>query len=273
MAETTIDLSKLSDEELTPKQLKQRIKNREKKARLRANKQNTENNASSSSKKSKPLKKEEVKLTDAEYTQQVIDDKTHRIERNPKAAVVSIAETTEARTLAFKVNEINMITDFTRSNMGTKRVSFQEGQQLLELFEVDVSQNIDKFIELASSFGIGSKRTLSEYKKVKAKEKKKLERIEAFKTESIANETPEETKEREAQVKAVEKTEADLEKAKEALRVAEEKLHNAKELENDGFTKRAEAQKVRKLEAEAKAEAQSEVETKVDTEDKQEDKK
>jgi len=230
MAETTIDLSKLSDEELTPKQLKQRIKNREKKARLRANKQNTENNASSSSKKSKPLKKEEVKLTDAEYTQQVIDDKTHRIERNPKAAVVSIAETTEARTLAFKVNEINMITDFTRSNMGTKRVSFQEGQQLLELFEVDVSQNIDKFIELASSFGIGSKRTLSEYKKVKAKE---------------------------------------------ALRVAEEKLHNAKELENDGFTKRAEAQKVRKLEAEAKAkaEAQSEVETKVDTEDKQEDKK
>jgi len=259
------DLSKLTDEQLTPEQLKKRVKRRNQKAKKRAK------DASSNSKKVNSTKKQqasasqeqktvaEPRLSDEEFQAQKIEEKTSRIKQNPRASVVTLAESVEAKSVAFKINEINMISAFTRDNMGTDRLSFENGAILIELFQNKVISSIENYIHTAASFGVGGRRTLEEYKKEQktlqnneVTAQKKLDRIQRTNELSITREIPAETKQRESEDKTLEKANLDLEKALEALEKAQVKVdeakqasESAKETVDNGFKERIDAQKQR----------------------------
>ncbi|MFA6195329.1 MAG: hypothetical protein WC656_01640 [Sulfurimonas sp.] len=199
-----------------------------------------------------------VRLTDEEYTQNILDKKSAKVEKNPKGSVVSTAETSESRALAFKVDEVNMITDFTRSNMGTDRLSFDDGAVLIKMFKHNVTDNLAKFIEQAYSFGIGSKWALREYKEAQRVLKANEDRIAKEREKSISSETTAETKEREAQEQAVKKALLELEKAEEALAKAQEAKMKAIAEQDSGYEQRIIAQNERQINERAEAKAKAE---------------
>lgn len=225
----------LRDDELTAEQLKKRNKKREQRERQRAAKADQSNPSTTFTTTQEPaakpasVSKMPERLTNEEYTQQQIDKKSSKIERNPKGSVVSTAETSESRSVAFKVDEINTITEFTRAHMGTEKVSFESGAELLKFFKHNISNNIDKFITLAYSHDIGSRWALAEYKETLRKEKIKHAQVADQRAFSISNEIAAETKEREIQEKAVEKSASELERAQDVLNKAQEALLKAQE--------------------------------------------
>lgn len=260
--------------ELTPEQIEQRReKSRAKRAKQRAKKEapQTQEQQSPAAKQNTQKKPQDqrVRLTDEEYIKQQLEFKSKKIEMNPKDSVVSIAESSEAKTLAYNVNEVNAIAEYVRNNMGSK-VSLDVGVMLIKTFQEGVTKTIDEYIKLANSHGIGSRRALALYREAQAKEKNRAVAQELFKNKTIENETPEETKEREIQEKALEKATQEFEKAKEAVTRALDAMKKADELKlealsifNDGFEKRGAAQKERKqIEAEkAKIEKEKAKET------------
>jgi hypothetical protein len=225
----------LRDDELTAEQLKKRNKNREQKERQRAAKTGQSNPSTSFTTTQEPaakpasVRKMPERLTDEEYTQQQIDRKSSRIARNPKGSVVSTAETSESRSLAFKIDEINIITEHTRANIGTERVSYADGEKILKFFKHNISDNVDRFLNLAYSFDIGSKRARIEYKETERKARARDAQIAAQRGTSIVDEIASETKERETHEKAVEKSASELERAQDVLNKAQEALLKAQE--------------------------------------------
>lgn len=248
--ETKQDTSNLSDSELTPKQLAQRVRNRAKKAKKKlANSGNANSAPAPVSTSKEDVEKRQyapAKLSDEEYTKELIDKKSERVSRNPRAAVVSIAETNESRALAFKINEINMITDYTRSNMGGSKISFDDGAKLINMFKDDITANIEKFIALANSLGIGSRYSLREYEENQNKIKAREKSDEARREKSKESEIPLETKEREAMEKTLEKTKADLAKAQDTLIKAQKDAATAEDNLKQNFQDTLFAQKTRK---------------------------
>lgn len=239
--------------ELTPEQIEQmREKKRQKRARQKANKAQ---NAPQPQEKTMSANNQKVRLTDEEYAKQQLEFKSKKIEMNPKDAIVSIAEASEAKTLAYSVNEVNAIAEYVRNNMGAK-VPLDTGVMLIKIFQESVAKPIEEYIKLANSHGIGSRRGLALYRETQTKEKNKAAAQELFRNKTIENEIPEETKEREAHEKTLEKAVLELEKAKEALRKAEELKAEAQNVLNEGFAKRSSNQKERKrVEAEKAKEA------------------
>ncbi|MBW6487476.1 hypothetical protein [Sulfurimonas sp.] len=252
---------------LTLEQTEQRReKNRVKRARQRARKlQETlhdkplkENPEPVKAPQKKPQERR-ARLSNEEYAKQQLEFKSKRIEMNPKDAVVSIAEATEAKTLAYNVSEVNTIAEYVRSNLGS-RVPMDLGILLINTFQEGVAKTIEDYIKLANSQGIGSRRALALYKEVQTKEKNRAVAQELFREKTIESETPEETKEREAQEKALEKATAELAKATAELAKAKEALVKAEELEAEaekvldaGFEKRHADQKEREKAEAAKA--------------------
>ena len=240
--------NQLSDAELTPEELARREKNRARKQKIKEQKANQQQ---ATTDKPKP-QNTKVRLTDEEYTQQQLEKKSTQLGKNPKGSVVSIAETTESRSIAFKINEINMITDNVRSSMGTDKISFEDGAKILKFFKHNISDKIDGFMELAYSYGIGSKWSLVEYDEKTKKEKARAKEILQQREKFMAIETPIEAKEREAQEKVLEKATVELEKLKESLHKAEEALLKAQTEHEEGFKTRIAQQRERaKLAAEA----------------------
>ena len=209
------------------------------------------------------------RLSQEEYTQGLIDKKSQKIKDNPKSAVVSTADSEESKLIAYKINEINQITDFVRSRMGGDIISFADGIELLMEFKDGVLQNLENFIKHAHSKGVGSKYAIIEYKEIIRKEnaRKRIfqERIE----KSMLAETDTEKKEREATEKEIAKANTDLNKAQETINKAqaskEEALATLESLrarEMEELNARAAAQKVRRQEEQAAAKEAKEAKAK-----------
>lgn len=256
--------------ELTPEQIeKRRAKNRARSEKKKlARQEEQKNNAPAQNKPTKQTKQTNQRpqrQSEEEYLEGLISSKSERIQRDPRNSIVSTAEAYESRTLAFAVREVNTIADYVRNNFGTERVSTDVGIELIDFFSENIKKNIDDYISLACSNGIGSRRTLSEYRDEQRKQKNREIAEENFRNKTIQNETPDETKEREQHEKAVEKAQSEIDKANEAMQKAKEALEKAEqckaeslEILSDGYSKRHEAQKERK-----QAEAQKAKEAKL----------
>jgi len=165
----------IPDSELTPEQLKKRERNRANRAKRKAK---TQSENGSLATEQPPVKKQErKKLSYEEREEQMKLKKSAKVERNVRDSVVILAETSEARALAYKVDEINRITDYTRSFMGTDKISFKVGQKLLEMFNGTIIGTLDEFMELAAQNNIGSPWSLDEYKNLNKIKKDKIKKV------------------------------------------------------------------------------------------------
>jgi len=253
MAENT----PLKDSELTPEQLKKREKNRRKNAARKARKakdaqQVKENNTNSVKQATpdaeKPAEKDYRQIREERKAER-FNRKSSKLENNADDAVVVVAESIESRAIAFPLDEINRITENIRRNMGSERISFETGIDLLSKFQQRVQSNLELFIELAHANNIGSKYAIRQYDEEKAKKDKRM-------TRSMQSETPEEAKEREVLDKALEKATDAVEKQYEALEKAKETYKKALEDVDLAARKRIEAGEQRAREAkEAEREA------------------
>lgn len=255
--------------ELTPEQIQaKRERNRAKNERKKLAKAQAKNDESPQPKNTQPQNKNtqpqlannanqnkrEV-LTDEEYNKRQVEFKSKKIQENPKSAVVSIAEASEARTLAYSIRDINMIAEFVRNNMGSERVPMEVGTHLISHFRDNVEKSLQEYVDLANSYGIGGKRSLFEYRQEQKKIKNRELAEENFRNKVIENENASETKEREQQEKALEKAQAEIDKLKESLEKAVLTKIEASEALSQGYQNRHAAQKERRLESAKKAEA------------------
>jgi len=195
-------------------------------------KKSSENNTKPVTKKDNK-KKQPPKKSREERIKEARERKILKVEEN-KDAIVTIAETNDAKNLAFKVQEISIITSFIRSNFGFS-ISFEKAQYLLKKYQESLNE-INSFIDEAHAEGIGSSRALKDYKKSLAKkiaaekaEKNRAKKLAKKLAMSREQETPEETKERETIEKQILKAEEIFDKAQEALLKAEENFNEAME--------------------------------------------
>ena len=188
MAENT----PLKDSELTPEQLKKREKNRKKRAARAARKAEAAKQAANGNNTdSKKPVQTNFRKTREEIEAERFNRKTSKLEKNAEDAVVVVAESRESRSIAFPLDEINIITSTIRRNMGSERISFETGIDLLTKFQERVQSNVELFIDLAHSKKIGSKYGIRNYEEEEAKRSRRM-------LHSMQNETPDEAKEREA---------------------------------------------------------------------------
>lgn len=246
----------LKDSELTPEQLKKREKNRRRKAAKKAKAQQ-ETKIVQQPKNEKPAP-ENRKQTREERMAERYNRKASKLENYAEDAVVVVAESMESRAIAFPLDEINRITENIRNNMGSDRISFETGIDLLTKFRERVMDNITSFIELAHDNEIGSKYLIDRDADEKKKRAKRIERSMKF-------ETPEEAKEREALDKALEKAKETVEKQYEMLQKVKETYKKALEDVDTATEKRIEAGEQRAREAKEAEKAKKEAEKAAET--------
>lgn len=260
-------ITTVPDSELSQDQLKKREKNRANRAKKKAK---DKSKIDLATEQPAQEKKVDRRPSYEEREKQQLDKKTAKIERNAKGSVVIIAETAEARSLAFKVDEINRITDFTRSFMGTDRVTFSVGQELIEMFNHKILGNIDEFMALAAKNNIGSRWTLDEYNKEQKYINNKIKKVAEKRDRFISNENSAEKKAREISEKLLDKAKSDVElaqenfiKSLEALEKQKDTLDQVSKTHADQFIDSISMQNER-LKAENKA-SDNEAETKTIT--------
>lgn len=157
-------------------------------------------------------KPQNKRLTREERLTQMEESKIAAIKRNPEHSVVVNAEMIETKNIAYNVNKIDAIVNFARKNMGIQKISFTQGQELVDDFR-EITTKVNMFIEKAHSMGIGFKDDLKAYQY-------KLQKNKEFEDYILEEEVDSETKEREAAQKTVEKADNALNKALEAVKEA-----------------------------------------------------
>jgi colicin import membrane protein len=179
--------------------------------------------------------------------------KIDKVKSDGRDTVVVFADTNEAKNIAYKVDEINIISSYARNFMGTNFLSFEKGASIIKGFNESVMSSMDEFLDLAHSLDIGSRRGLAEYKE-EARNKKGAEKALAAKMNtSLELENAVEKKEREADEAKLLKAQDASNKAQEVLAKAQEDLSEAQASAEENFEKRYSIQMERKAEEEAKA--------------------
>lgn len=244
------NIATLADKDLTPEELAKRVKNRDKRAAQKKKKSESIKDDKKPQVKNQLNKKTpqiRERLTREEQDAKQLQIKEDRLANNTKDSVVVIAATTEAKAIAYKVGDVNTIIEYTRNNMGTQKVSFDQGQEVISQFNENVLGSLDKFINIAASYGIGSRRTLDEYKKAQNKINSDKQKETKFIQRCKDAEIDTETKLRELDEKSVLKATAELDKALEAVTKAEKGLLDAKATQARNFEEKVSAQDERFL--------------------------
>lgn len=190
-------------------------KNRRKRQRQKERKANNKQNLNLKDRDFRTLSREEKKELKEIKAIAAKERKQEKIAK--ENSVVVLADSSEAKSLAYKVDSINMITENVRANMGSQYVSFADGQELLEMFNNIVVQGIDEFISLAASKGIGGYRDINSYKDQQKKLKNKVAKTEETLKKYIDNENADESKERKKRDKEIENLSKKMIEAQETL--------------------------------------------------------
>jgi hypothetical protein len=236
-------------EQLTPKQ----IKNRLKKQRAREKKQNTSieqsdnngisvkpNNKDSQGQERKKDVNKKPRMTNEEFEAELLKKKLTKLEKNSDT-VVAITNSVDARALAFKIDELSLITDKARNSFGpNKDITPQDAVGIIDSFYTDVMGGVEKFLELSHSKGLGLPREIDSYKEKQRKlkvaaesEQNRIRNIaknnQAMLLNSIALENEAEKKSREKEQKELDQVQEKISKLQESIAKAQEELKQTQE--------------------------------------------